>query len=251
MKRLPHRPALLLAALLALAAPLAGALPAGAPAGAPARAPLMGQVLEVQQAGTYTYLRLKTAEGETWAAVPAAAVKPGALVHIANPMVMEKFESKTLKRSFDKIVFGALDGGGTAGAPAGGGATAMPRAMHGGGGGAAPAAAAAPIKVDKAPGPDGRTVAEVVGGKGRLKDRTVVVRGQVVKVNLGIMGKNWVHLRDGSGSDADGSNDLLVTTQDKAAVGDVVAARGTVRTDVNLGSGYNYPVLMENAALKK
>lgn len=248
MTRLPPRPALLLAALLALAAPLSGAMPAGAPPGAPSRAPLMGQVLEVQQAGTYTYLRLKTAEGETWAAVPAAAVKPGALVHIANPMVMEKFESKTLKRSFDKIVFGALDGG-AAGAPAGGGAgMGMPRAMHGSGG-AAPAAPA--VKVDKAAGPDGRTVAEVVGGKSRLKDKVVVVRGQVVKVNLGIMGKNWVHLRDGSGADADGSNDLLVTTQDKAAVGDVVVARGTVRTDVNLGSGYNYPVLMENAALKK
>jgi hypothetical protein len=56
-----------------------------------------------------------------------------------------------------------------------------------------------PVKVAKATGPEGRTVEEVMPGKARLKDKTVVVRGQVVKVNLGIMGKNWVHPRDGPG----------------------------------------------------
>ena len=101
-------------------------------------------------------------------------------------------------------------------------------------------AAAKPIKVDKATGPDARTVAEVVTGKAGLKDKSVLVRAQVVKVNTGIMGKNWLHLRDGSGSAADGSNDILVTTRDIAALGDVVSVKGTVRTDVNLGSGYTY-----------
>jgi hypothetical protein len=106
-------------------------------------------------------------------------------------------------------------------------------------------------KVPKAEGAEGRTVAEVIGGKARLKDKTIAVRGQVVKVSLGILGKNWVHLQDGTGSAADGSNDLIVTTQDKPAVGDVVHARGTVRTDVNVGSGYSYAVLIEGATLRK
>jgi hypothetical protein len=73
----------------------------------------------------------------------------------------------------------------------------------------------------------------------------------VVKVNIGIMGKNWLHLRDGSGSAADGSNDILVTTRDTAALGDIVSIKGTVRTDVNLGSGYTYAVLIEDAAVHK
>ena len=115
----------------------------------------------------------------------------------------------------------------------------------------APAPAAKPIKVDKASGPDARTVAEVVTGKAGLKDKSVLVRAQVVKVNTGIMGKNWLHLRDGSGSAADGSNDILVTTRDIAALGDVVSVKGTVRTDVNLGSGYTYAVLIEDAAVRK
>ena len=79
----------------------------------------------------------------------------------------------------------------------------------------------------------------------------MVVRGKVVKYTPGVMGKNWVHLRDGSGSAADGTNDVLVTTKDETKIGDVVLARGTVRTDVNLGSGYSYKVLVEEATLQK
>ena len=65
------------------------------------------------------------------------------------------------------------------------------------------------------------------------------------------MGKNWLHLQDGSGNAADGSHDIVVTSKDSAAVGDVVTAQGLVRTDVNLGSGYAYAVLIEDAALRK
>jgi hypothetical protein len=199
--------------------------------------PLSGEVLETQSVEGYTYLRLKTAQGEAWAAVPTSTVKKGAKVTIGNAMTMENFESKTLKKKFDKIVFGQLvEPGAKLGAP------------HG----AAPAASAAPaVKVAKATGPDAKTVAEVVTGKAALKDKTVLVRGQVVKVNLGIMGKNWVHLQDGSGSAAAGTNDIVVTTKDAAAVGDIVNAKGTVRTDVTVGPGYAYAVLIEDAAVRK
>jgi hypothetical protein len=199
---------------------------------------LKGEVLETKNVDSYTYLRLKTADGETWAAVPTSTVKKGEQVNIGNAMTMRNFQSKTLNKTFDKIVFGQIVD-----------AAAKPASPHP----AAPAAAtAAPeVKVAKASGADAKTVAEVVKGKAALNDKTVLVRGQVVKASLGIMGKNWLHLRDGSGSAADGTNDILVTTQDTAAVGDIVNARGTVRTDVNLGSGYAYAVLIENAALRK
>jgi len=201
-------------------------------------APVKGEVLETRSVEGYTYLRLKTAQGEVWAAVPTTTVKQGAQVTIGNPMTMQNFESKTLKKTFDKIVFGQIvEPGATPGAP------------HG----AAPAAPTSEpvVKVAKASGPDAKTVAEVVTGKAALKDKTVLVRGQVVKATSGILGKNWVHLRDGSGSAASGTNDILVTTKDSAAVGDVVNVKGTVRTDVNVGSGYAYAVLIEDAALRK
>ena len=117
--------------------------------------------------------------------------------------------------------------------------------------GAAKAADIGNVKVPKATGPNARTVAEIVAKGTELKDNPVVVRGKVVKYTPDVMGKNWVHLRDGSGSASDGTNDVLVTTTDETKIGDVVLARGTVRTDVNLGSGYAYKVLVEEAKLQK
>ena len=224
----------LAAIAFAIAAVAAQAMPTAQPVG------LKGEVLEARDIDTYTYLRLKTGTGELWAAVPRANVKQGAQVTLLNPSVMHNFESKTLKRTFDKIVFAQL---------------AEPAALLGAprvAAQAAPAAAAEPtVAVARASGPGSKTVAEIVAGKTALKDKPVVLRGQVVNVNLGIMGKNWVHLRDGTGSAGDGSNDILVTTQDAVAVGDVVTAKGTVRTDVTLGPGYAYAVLIEDAALRK
>lgn len=212
-----------------------------AQAATPAQASLLtGEVLEVKDVDAYTYLRLKTKDGETWAAVTKATVKKGAQVGIANPMVMDNFESKSLKKKFDKIVFGTMVDPNAK-------PVAMQEAPHGGA-----RAADKPIaKITKASGPNAKTVAEVIAEMARLKDKPVVLRAQVVKVTSGIMGKNWIHLQDGSGSASSGTNDILATSKEMAAVGDIVTAKGTIRTDVNLGSGYNYAVLIEDAELRK
>ena len=106
-------------------------------------------------------------------------------------------------------------------------------------------------KVAKATAPDAKTVEEVVAGRTALKDKTVTIRGQVVKVTTGVLDKNWLHLQDGTGSSAKGTHDILVTTTDTIAVGDVVVAQGTVRTDVTIGPGYAYQVLVDGARVRK
>ena len=234
---------LLISLLLAAAAFNLQATPGTNP---PTATGLQGEVLEVKDVEGYTYLRLKTKDGEAWAAITTAPVKKGATVSIANPMVMRNFESKTLKKTFDTIVFGSLAGAGAAGAM-----SAMPATgPHAGMTAKMPTAMPA-VKVAKAAGPDARTVAEVVDGRATLKGKPVLIQGQVMKVSNGILGKNWVHLQDGSGSAAAGSNDILVTTKDAVAVGDVVKAKGLVKTDVDLGSGYTYAVIVEDASLQK
>lgn len=211
--------------------------------------PLKGEVLEVREAPPYTYLRLKTEAGETWAAVTAVPVKKGAQVTVVNTLVMQDFESKALKRKFDKVVFGTL---GDPNAPA---AAAAPTqaSPHGAGGMMpAPKAGVATVgKVAKASGSDARTVEEVIAGKTGLKDKSVSVRAQVVRVNNGIMGKNWIHVQDGSGKAAAGTHDILVTSKDTVAVGDIVTVKGTVRTEVKIGQGYDYAVLIEDASIRK
>lgn len=220
-----------------LAAPLVSAGESAAPM-SPAATVVKGEVLEVKDGGGYTYLRLKTKDGETWAAVNQAPVKNGAEVAIANVMVMHDFESKALKRTFPRILFGNLVGAGAASLAS----------AHGGVG---KTADLGDIHIPKATGANARTVAEVVTKRADLKDKPAVVRGKVVKYNPGIMGKNWLHLRDGTGSAADDSNDLLVTTLSSATVGDVVTVRGVVRADKDFGAGYSYRVLIEDATLQK
>jgi hypothetical protein len=104
------------------------------------------------------------------------------------------------------------------------------------------------VRVDRAPG--GRTIAEVWAARD-LADKPVVVRGKVVKFRAGIMGTNWMHIRDGSGSEANGDHDLTVTTDDTAAAGDVVIVSGTLRRDKDFGAGYVYPVIVEKAKISK
>jgi hypothetical protein len=117
------------------------------------------------------------------------------------------------------------------------------------------AAAAGPadapdVKVPKASGADARTVAEVFAQRAALKEKPVTIRGKVVKYNEGIMGRNWVHLRDGTGTSGK-DNDITVTTDDRTAVGDVIVVKGTVRVDKDFGAGYAYPVIVEDAKVSK
>ena len=211
---------------------------------------IKGQVLEVKEVDSYTYLRLKTKDGETWAAVPKAQVKEGANVTITNASLMKDFESKTLKMTFPTILFGALGGAeGAAPAPRVIGSDFMPAASNPHAG-AKKTEAVADVKVPKAKGANAKTVAEIISKSDALKDKPVLVRGKVVKFNAEIMVKNWLHLRDGSGSAADNTNDILVTTKATANIGDTVTVKGTVRTNMEFGSGYSYKVLIEDATLK-
>lgn len=232
--------------------------PAEAPApGAPA-ASIKGKVVERLDAPPYSYLKLQTAQGETWVAVPKVEVPSGQEVTVGGAMPMTGFESKTLKRKFDTVYFGTLVGAeGAAAEPAAAPAPAMGAEGMGKAGMAAQHAAAAAgpsdagdVKVPKASGSDARTVAEIYAQRTTLKEKPVTLRGKVVKFNEGIMGRNWLHVRDGSGS-AGKDNDLTITTSDRATIGDVVIVKGTVRIDKDFGSGYAYPVIVEDAKVSK
>lgn len=196
-----------------------------------------GTAIETLDAPGYTYIHVKTDTGSEWAAVPATQIKKGSTVTIAVQMPMENFESKTLKRKFDRVLFGtiATDGGS---AP-----HAMPMTS------AAAPVDAGNVNVTKADG--GKTIAEVWAQKAALKDSPVIVRGKVVKFLPQIMGKNWLHLRDGSGSPKAGDNDLTVTTSDTVKVGDVVTVKGTLHTEKDFGAGYSYAVIIEDGSVMK
>lgn len=212
-----------------------------------------GKVTETMDAGGYTYVLVDTGTNKVWAAAARFQVKQDDLVTVPESLPMKDFESKSLNRTFPVIYFaGNIAVNGTKPDP-----EKLP-AGHPAIGGSAPGELPAghPSLVGKTlpptvevtgvkPAKDGKTVAEVYAASAKLGGKPVKVRGKVVKFNANILGKNWLHIQDGTGSA--GSNDLLVTTVAQAKRGDTVLVEGKVALNKNFGSGYKYDLLVEDA----
>jgi hypothetical protein len=203
-------------------------------------ATLSGKVVETMDSGGYTYVCLEKKGKKTWAAVPKMKVSVGQQISLMPGAEMVNFTSKSLNRTFESIIF---SGGPVSAAPAAGGHDKSDKK-------AAAPAVAKDIKVAKATGPDAYTVSEIFEKRSALHEKTAVVKGQVVKVSEGIMGKNWVHLQDGTGDKAQGTNDLVATSDTVPSVGDVITVKGTVFKDKDFGSGYKYTVIIEKASIQ-
>jgi hypothetical protein len=205
-------------------------------------ATLSGTVLEQLPAGQYVYLRLKTGSGEVWAAVNAAPVTTGQQVTILNPMIMQGFESAALKRTFDAVYFGALSSA----------AASVTAGMNPHADGMQSAPAIDVGTVEKASGANGRTVAEAWAQKAALDGKTIAVRGVVVKRTEGVMGKTWLHLQDGSGDPALGTNDLTVATVSTGvALRETITVTGIVRTNMDIGAGYSFVLMVDDATMAR
>lgn len=236
--------------------------PAGqtAPAGmeAPASPALKGKVAETMDASGYTYVRLDDGSGkEIWAAVPKTELKVGEEISLLGGSEMENFSSKTLNKTFAKIIFASgVSRGNEKEVAATGAAGSFDAAVkkegaEGSSGSAGNVVSFTDLKVEKAVGPDGHVVGELFEKAATLDKKKVAVKGQVVKVSKNIMGKNWLHIQDGTGDPQKNTHDLVVTTMDSAEKGDIVIVEGPVAANKDFGSGYKYDVIVEEAKVIK
>lgn len=223
------------------AKPSAQTAPA-APEAAPGKS---GKVLETMDAAGYTYIHVDTGTEKFWAAAPQFAVKVDDDVVVPEGMPMPDYHSKTLDRTFDTVYFvpSVLVGGGEALSGA------MPEGhppMNGASGGSngSPKVTTTDVDLSGIEAAD-QTIADVFAKKAELAGKPVKIRGKVVKFSPEIMGKNWIHLQDGTGSA--GTSDLTVTTSAAAKVGDTVVVSGLLATDKDFGYGYAYDVMIEDA----
>lgn len=201
---------------------------------------ISGTVVETMDAGGYTYAKLDRGSTQVWVAGPQTKLAVGAVIGKVGGTPMAGFRSDTLGRTFELIYF--INSFSVAGGAPPNPHTGDPAKT----GNPEPHASAAPIeKIEPAKG--GRTIAQVFGEKLALVGKPIVVRGKVVKLNNGILGRNWLHIQDGTG--AAGTSDLTITTAAMVALGDVVVVRGTLATDKDFGGGYKYDVLIENATV--
>lgn len=223
-----------------------------------------GTVLETVNAAGYTYMFVDSGTAKQWVAIPQTEVEVGGKVTYADGMEMSNFHSKTLDKTFPSVIFSpglaaaastenqeAPQGNSFAAAvaqeqqtPA---APTMPTMSGSSGGSTGAVVPFTEIKVAKASGENSYTVEELFEQAKDLNGKTVRLQGKVVKFSPNIMGRNWVHLQDGTGNPMNNSHDLVITTADTVTVEDVVTMEGVLTAEKDFGAGYKYDAIVENA----
>lgn len=191
-------------------------------------------VKEVEQVGMYTYLLVKGKGPEYWVAVPSMDASPGERYEYQGGMMMKDFYSKELDRSFDEVLFleAIFPEGGTAGMP---------------GEDVTPGSKVAVQKKDVIVEPAGGSVAisELFKDPESFEGKTIRIRGEVTRYNPDIMGRNWIHLQDGT--EYKGKFDLAATSDKTFKMGSVVTLEGILAINKDFGYGYYYELLLEQA----
>lgn len=193
------------------------------------------EVKEVVHANAYSYLKVSENFKERWVAVKKADIKPGEVYFYDSALQMNNFTSKDLDRTFDIVYFiNQISREPFSNKKADMGS--MHRSMV--------TTNKAAVAFEKAE--DELSLADIFEKKDTYALKDFEIRGKVVKVTPQVMGKNWIHIQDGS--DYDGKFDLTVTTiEEGIQKGDVVVFKGKLSLDKDFGYGYSYEVLMEDA----
>ncbi|MBN1224858.1 MAG: DNA-binding protein, partial [Candidatus Aminicenantes bacterium] len=202
-----------------------------------------GKVLQTMDSGGYTYIEFEESGQTFWAAAPEFVVAVGDDIEFRAALPMKNFTSKTLNRTFAFIYFinvvkvenHPVTSDKAVELPKGHTPIRKSRMEI----------SVEPGSVEKAAG--GLTIAECYAMKDALKGCTVKVRGRVVKFTAKIMGRNWIHIHDGTGQE--GTDDLTVTTTKEAKPGDLILVSGKLAVDKDFGAGYFYSLIIEEAAV--
>lgn len=177
-----------------------------------------GTVLESMNRGGYTYVKIKESNKTYWLAVKETTVKVNEKFSYTKQMWANDFNSKTLNKTFDKIMFAKV------------------------------------AKISKKKSPKKATalkiktgqIANIIINKDKLKNTTVSVEGKVTKVSRGIMKTSWIHIKDKAGNKL-----IFRSTNEDVNVNDIVKAQGTLHTDVDYGYGYKYEAIVVNSSFNK
>jgi len=233
---------------------------------------LTGTITETMNAAGYTYMLLDTDSDKIWVAIPETEVTTGKKVSVREGMEMKDFHSNSFDKTFASIIFSPGLAGAKPASPHGVSKKTPPDANNSFSAaveaerGAAPDAqevsgvegsvgsqgAIAPFadtQVEKADGDNSYTVAEIFEQAAELDGKKVRIRGQVVKFNANIMGRNWLHLQDGTGDPMQNTHDLVATTTDPLSTPKIVIVEGTVAAEKDFGAGYKYAVILEECTI--
>lgn len=189
-----------------------------------------GVVVDTLDAGGYTYLQIEDAKKKYWVAVEGAKIDKGMEVRFTEEMRVKDFKSQSLGRVFDEVVFASNLQYRTKAPEAGNLALIHEH-----------------VEVSSYQQKGTISVKEAWQKREALKGKTIAIRGRVVKASANILERNFIHLQDGTGENKEVGR-IVFTSKELPKVGDVITATGTVSVDKNFGSGYVYPIIVENAS---
>jgi len=205
-----------------------------------------GKLLQMFKSGGYTYLEYESDGKKFWAASKMVVANIGNIIEFNNPLEMKDFYSKSLKRKFELIYFAGMVR--AVGKP---GELSM-KSMQSMTGHKKMGTEKKVIVVNAGSvkkADSGYTIAECFSQKDALKGKTILIRAIVVKFSPKIKGRNWVHIRDGSG--IAGTNDITFTTKETLTPGDLILVKGILLLNKDIGSGYLFPVFLEDPEVVK
>lgn len=225
-----------------------------------------GVVKETMNASGYTYMLVESGENETWVAIPESPVKQGDTVNYYGGMEMKDFSSKTLDRTFESIIFSSglategqaqtatkeMEDDSFAAALQSERSSMAPAAINDAqpsGGSAGAIVPMGEITIEKAAGPNGYTVEELFTKAKEMSGKKVQIKGKVVKVSPAIMGRNWIHVQDGTGDPMQNTHDLVITTNETVELNSTVTFEGVITANKDFGAGYKYDAIVEEAAI--
>ena len=214
-------------------------------------------VLESITGGNYLYLKVDVKGKEVWLATnplyPGGKVSKGDTVQYTGGFEMAQFKSKALNRVFDKILFitkikklNAKSLTDFEHVPADNVHSSYITPDHEA---QNVVTVASPAKDEIKKADNGRSIEEIFSNLTMLEDKEVVFRAKAMKVSEKIMKKNWITLEDGTGTAPD--NKLVATTKESINIGDTLTVKGILKTNIDLGAGYNYKVIIEDAKFTK
>ena len=198
------------------------------------------KTLDVMQAERYTYLQVSEGNRTFWIAASKMEANKGDVFLYRGGLLKTNFESIEFKRTFDTLylVSSIINANNHPGS--------QPSMANNGSGSANASAVSTSIDINAVKG--AIKLSELIKNKEKYAGQTVTVAGECVKVNNGIMDRNWIHIHDGTESDGK-PLDLTITTKELVPLGSKVALKGVIQINKDFGAGYKYGVIMEDAAV--
>ncbi|MDH5400225.1 MAG: GW dipeptide domain-containing protein [Cyclobacteriaceae bacterium] len=182
------------------------------------------EVLEIVQTSSYSYLRVKEKEAEFWVATVKGDFVVGEQYKYQGGILMKDFKSKELDRVFDEVFFLEYV------------IPAKPVVQNNATTGTEKAPTNKPVEGVV-------SLIEIINNPDDYKGKQVRVYGEVVKINLNIMSRNWIHIKDGTADE----HDFVITSDAQAPLGESVVFEGLISVDKDFGAGYIYSLIMEEA----